>query len=739
MSKSRIFMPILIPSATVFFSSGCIMVLELVAGRLIAKHLGSSLYTWTSVIGIVLAGITIGNYLGGRIADRFIAKKVLSVLFGVSSAACVMTVVLNNLVGEWLWLWQFNWPVRVFSHVAFVFLIPSILLGTISPVVAKMALDQGLPTGRTVGDIYACGTAGSIVGTFAAGYYLIGAMGTIAIIWTVGAALLLMAILYWVRLWVLYVWAAIFITLLTMGTAPVKWAETAGASLALRKQPDPSILYEDESRYYHIAVRQLSSSPDKRLFVQDKHHHSEIIINNIRDLQTAYIQIYAAITHQLSKNKNKLSVLAIGGGGYVFPRYVEEVWPGSLVDVVEIDPAVTKAAIQAFGLAGDTSINTFTMDARNYIDKVLEEKHRGEQIPQYDFIYGDAFSDYSVPFHLVTKELNDKLAQMLKNDGVYILNMVDVYDSGRFLGVLVNTLEQTFPNVYVVSEIRQRSAGSNFVVIAAKREINFENLDTQKPVRSLDLWILSNADMEILRDKARGIVLTDNYAPTENLVAPVVREKAMLLLARKYLEQAEELKDKGKWNECISRYKDVVSTYPAVSVMAFNKIGEVLASQGKWEEALNAAKSALEYNEKSDVKQAMPETYSNIALALKKLGRKDEAAEYMHRVIREYRQHLAKDPDSINIVRQLGSALAKNGNFNEATKYFRQAVDMEPLNVQNYFSLARALAIQKHYDEAINQVHKGIGVMLDKGQDADAAKLQRLLESVDLEKSKYKK
>ena len=70
MSKSKSFVSILIPSATVFFSSGCIMVLELVAGRLIARHLGSSLYTWTSVIGVVLAGITIGNYLGGRIADR---------------------------------------------------------------------------------------------------------------------------------------------------------------------------------------------------------------------------------------------------------------------------------------------------------------------------------------------------------------------------------------------------------------------------------------------------------------------------------------------------------------------------------------------------------------------------------------------------------------------------------------------------------------------------------------------
>src|SRR4030043_945853 len=117
MSKAKRFLPLLIPSATVFLSSACIMVLELVAGRLIARHLGSSLYTWTSVIGVVLAGITIGNYLGGRIADRFEAGKALAVLFGASSAAGGVTLVANNIVGEWILLWQLSWPLRVFSHV----------------------------------------------------------------------------------------------------------------------------------------------------------------------------------------------------------------------------------------------------------------------------------------------------------------------------------------------------------------------------------------------------------------------------------------------------------------------------------------------------------------------------------------------------------------------------------------------------------------------------------------------
>jgi MFS family permease len=185
-----------IPCATVFISSFCIMVIELVAGRITARFLGSSLYTWTSIIGVVLAGITIGNYIGGRLADRFKTVKVLTLMFAACAAACLVIIGLNTLVGSWTWLWQLNWPTRILLHVTVVFLLPAAFLGTISPVVAKMALEKGLPTGRTVGDIYAWGAAGSIAGTFATGYYFIALMGTISIICCVAAVMIVMALLY---------------------------------------------------------------------------------------------------------------------------------------------------------------------------------------------------------------------------------------------------------------------------------------------------------------------------------------------------------------------------------------------------------------------------------------------------------------------------------------------------------------------------------------------------------------
>ena len=739
MGKSRSFLSIAVPSGTVFLSSFCIMVLELVAARLIARHLGSSLYTWTAVIGVVLAGITIGNYLGGRIADKFKARKALAVLFALASAACVVTVIANNLVGGWVWLWRFSWPMRVFSHVSLVFLLPSVLLGMIRPGVGKMALERGLPPGRTVGDIYAWGAAGSIAGTFATGYYLIAAMGTIEIIWMVGGVLLLLAICYWVRLWVLYIWAAIFIALMALGLASAGWANETGERLALREKTDAEIIYEDESQYCYIAVKRISENPDRRAFMQDKLKHSDAVMDDILDLKYSYERIHAAATHLLSKGMDKLSVLVIGGGGYVFPRYVEHIWPGSRVDVVEIDPGVTEAAMKAFGLEPDSPINTFTMDARNYVNQLLEQERAGGQAVQYDFIFEDALNDYSVPYQLTTKEFNDKIARILTDRGVYMIELIDIYDSGLFVGAFVNTLERTFDNVYVVAENVSRSGRMTFVVIAAKHQINLENLADEEQVRNLDLWVLSDSEIDALRQKARGIVLTDDYAPVENLLAPVVLASARDLLAEEYLAQAEQLKAKEQWDECILKFGDVISVDPSLSIKAYNEIGMIEAGRGRLAEAIEAFKNAMRYNEKAEVRLSMSNINYNIGVALRRQGDNEQAGKYLQDAIRGYREDFAKEPDSEKIAARLGNALATVRNFTEAAEYFRQAVNLNPLDVSNHSMLAQALTVQGHYDEAIGELKKAIEFMSKIGNEEAAGRLKKLLDVVEMKKTNQKK
>ncbi|MBN2592457.1 MAG: fused MFS/spermidine synthase, partial [Sedimentisphaerales bacterium] len=454
----------------------------------------------------------------------------------------------------------------------------------------------------------------------------------------------------------------------------------------------------------------------------------------------SYSQIQAAVTQRLSKDKEDLSVLVIGGGGYVFPRYVERLWPGSLVDVVEIDPGVTEAAVQAFGLERDSPINTFTMDARNYVNQLLEQTRAGGQAVQYDFIFEDALNDYSVPYQLTTKEFNDKIARILTDRGVYMIELIDIYDSGLFVGAFVNTLELTFDYVYVVAENEPHSARITFVVIASKQEIDLENLADEEPVRNLDLlWVLSDSEIESLRQKARGIVLTDDYAPVENLLAPVVLASARDLLAEEYLAQAERFKAKEKWDECILKYEDVISVDPGLSIKAYNEIGMIEAGRGRLAEAIEAFKGALEYNEKAEVRQSMSNINYNIGIALQRQGDKNQAATYLQNAIQDYRDDLTKEPDSAKIAARLGNALATVGNFAEAAKYFRQAVNLDPLNVGNRSMLAQALSIQGHYDEAIAELQKAIGFMSQAGNEDAAGQLKKLLELIEQKKSNQKK
>jgi spermidine synthase/Tfp pilus assembly protein PilF len=691
----------------------------------------------------VLAGITIGNYLGGRIADRFEARKALAVQFVLSSAACVLTIILNNVVGDWIFLWQFSWPVRTFSHVSIVFLLPSILLGTISPVIAKMALDKGMATGRTVGDIYAWGAAGSIIGTFLAGFYLIAAIGTIAIIWMVGGVLLLMAVLYRPRFWIVYLWAVIFAAVLTMGMAPIDWAESKGAALALREKPDPKVIYQDESQYSSIRVKRISETIDKRAFVLDKLMHSEIIMNDVLDLQYFYTRIYAIITRGLShdQNKNKLSTLVIGGGGYAFPRYVEKVWPGSCVDVVEIDPSVTEAAMQAFGLERDTPINTFSMDARNYVDEVVRQNRTGEVKKRYDFIYEDAVNDYSMPYQLTTKEFNDKIAQLLNDDGVYMVNLIDAYDSARLLGAMVNTIKQTFPYVYVISEKTNQahSLRNTFVIAAAAHQLNISKFVAEYEKKERRYWVLDDAEIQHLKEKSHGITLTDDYAPVENFLAPVVRQSSKGFLIERYFEDAKKLKEQGRLDEAIAKYKKAMQTDTSMSVKSYNDIALILAEQGKLDEAVESFRKALAYNEQSGSKDDTANIRHSLCTALQGMGKVKEASDECDKAAEEYQKRLIEEPDSIDTLVDLGDLLAGNGRFGDAAVYFQKAVNLNPTDLANQFKLIQSFELAGQLDQAIEANQKAIEFFTKHNQQQEVTKLREYRDLLEFKKSKYQK
>ena len=708
------------------------MLLELVAGRLVARNLGSSIYTWTSVIGVVLAGITIGNYIGGRIADRTEPQKALAVLFFASSVTCVMTVMLNNLTDQLLWLWRLSWPLHIFVNIFMVFILPSVLLGTISPVVAKMVLARGLPPGRTVGDIYAAGAAGSIAGTFVTGYYLIAAVGTIANIWFASGILLLMAIFYWARLQILYVWLILLLCLMTLGIAPWAWAQNLGGDLGLRAKADPNIIYQNESQYCYISVRRLSQNPDKRLFMQDKLEHSVMIMDRPGDLQYEYTQIHAAVTHRLSRDKDNLSVLVIGGGGYAFPRYLEAVWPGSNIDVVEIDPAVTEAAIKAFGLEPDTSIKTFNMDARNYVDQLLRRSDSGAE--RYDFIYEDALNDYTVPYQLTTKEFNDDIARLLRDDGVYIVELIDIYDSGLFVGAFVNTLEKTFSNVYVITTAdRLRRQRNTFVVVAANRALDLDHLAAAYKPKCLDLWRLNSSQIAELKQRAGNLVLTDDYAPVENLLAPVVRQSRTAFLAQGGLALSRELARQGKFDEMLERCSRLVGHEPEAAAKVYTGTGLLLAESGRTDSALEAFQKALSAIDQSGIKSQTGIIYYNLGMLLKKTGRNAAAVEHFNKAIESFRRETKLCPYSATLRAQLGEALAAKGDFESAADAFADAIQINPVNPTNYIRQAQMLELLSRHHKAAVVLHKASELMRHYDRPEAADRFEKYIEHLKAE------
>ena len=519
----------LIPNFTVFISSLCIMVVELVAGRLIARYVGSSLYTWTSVIGIVLAGIAAGNYIGGRLADRYKAREALASLFLLSSAACLLIPLLNDRIGYLSLLRSQEWGLRIALHVFFVFFLPAALMGTISPVAAKMALGLSTQTGRTVGSVYSWGAVGSIVGTFLTGYFLIAEMGTVSVVLSVAGVLLAMALFFGARSLAPFLWVGVFGAILLTRLGPWEWTRTAGERLGVRDRVNELVHFLTESQYSSIRVEDEPEMPGVRSMTLDFLVHAYVSMDNPDELIYEYENVYAGVTEialQDFPDDRFPRALMLGGGGFVFPRWVTRRWPQSYVEVAEIDPEVTRAAFEAFGLPLDTPMKIFNLDARNHVDDLLERRENGEHVGQFDLVYGDAFSHYSPPFHLTTFEFNEKVRRLMSPDGVFLANVIDIYRSGKFLGAMINTIERSFPHVYVLSTVfggpSDDDQRDTFVVVGSTRPLPIDEMDFEL----YEGHLMEPQQLAVLRKRSNRLVLTDDYAPVDNLIAPVVSSAA---------------------------------------------------------------------------------------------------------------------------------------------------------------------------------------------------------------------
>jgi len=529
----------------VFIASFCTLVIELVAGRILAPFVGVSLYTWTSIIGVVLAGISIGAYLGGLIADRYPRPATLGWLLFLSGLGAFSISPLTNLIGSSEF--QTSLMVRILLITSFIFFVPSCLLGMISPVVVKLTLNNLQKTGNIVGKIYAFSTLGSILGTFATGFFLISWMGTRTILLTQGILLIVCAPIFggfFFHKKMLILFLSLLVLIMALATvslyayAIIKPEETSTpmspfdslkslCRTAFQFPMDDDTTYFKESNYYTIRVKKDSGERDNPLetLVLDHLIHSYSDLEDPFYLEYEYIRAYEEVVRWRVRDNDSFRALFIGGGGYTFPRFLDAKYPKAIMDVVEIDPEVTRVSQEYLGLSETKRVRSFHQDARWFVMNCREKA-------SYDFIFGDAFNDLSVPYHLTTKEFSLLLKGLLKPHGLLFTNLIDNFEKGVFLSSYIRTLEEVFGkghvNLITFSSDVDPIGISTMVVVASPQKLDLEDF-TQTIQREAGVervsYVMPQKKLQQVLAERHSMILTDDYVPVDNLLAPVFEER----------------------------------------------------------------------------------------------------------------------------------------------------------------------------------------------------------------------
>ncbi len=487
---------------TVFVSSVLLMILEIVAGRIIAPYVGVSLYTWSSVIGVVLGGLSLGNWLGGRWADRGAAEREVGIILLCSSAASIAVLLLLTFIAPLIQAAQINLLGASFLYVLGLFFIPSALLGVVSPVLTTVAIRIDTRAGHIVGRMNALAALGSILGTFAAGYWLIQYFGTRAIVISVAVLLFIMGAMF------LFQSAKRLLAILLLVNVAI------GGMTYVRGGLVSSC--DKESAYFCIRVvnaAEMVPSGAARALVLDHLVHGINYTSWPEVLFSPYVQLMDELAMQhLGERSAQASYFFAGGGAYTYPRAVMAHSPQARVVVAEIDPEVTQVAGQR--LFVDTkNMHIMHMDARMALQAVNDA--------EFDIVVGDVFNDVIVPYHLLTREYTELLKAKLKPQGMYVLNVVDIPAEPRLLKSMYKTIRAVFPYVDIWAESGQTLGKRYTYVISANSQPMPQQLSARHGFKRS--W--QNITQQVLSTGtalAAIPLLTDDYAPVERLSANLV-------------------------------------------------------------------------------------------------------------------------------------------------------------------------------------------------------------------------
>ena len=468
----------------VFFTSASVLVVEILAARLLAPYLGVSLEVFTGIIGVILAGISLGAWLGGRAADRGEPRRLPGPLLVAGGLTALVSPLIIDIIGPAL----ATGPVSiVFASVAG-FFVPAALLSAVPPVIVKIQLDSLDETGRVVGTYSAIGTAGAILGTFVTGFVLIAAFPTRPIVIVLGIALAVTGLILWS-------------TRTSWGLASIVAMGLLSGGLFAFTGP-----CEYETTYHCAIVEVDDDRPTGRTLLLDRVRNSYVDVEDPAHLEFRYIALMVDII-ETEAPPGSLDVVSIGGGGFTLPGYIEHTRPGSQNTVLEIDSRLVDIGRDELALTD--AVVVVVDDARISLRDVPGA--------HADVVIGDAYSGASVPWHLTTIEFTHQVERVLAPGGIYTMNVID-YDDLDFIRSETATLVEIFPEValFAPPQYLDGVAGGNFVLVASDVAIDIAAIEDAIRARGGVELGIEGAELQEFIGGAG--VLTDDYAPVDQML-----------------------------------------------------------------------------------------------------------------------------------------------------------------------------------------------------------------------------
>ncbi|MGF1658199.1 MAG: fused MFS/spermidine synthase [Rubrimonas sp.] len=479
--------------------SAASLVVEIVAGRMIAPYVGMSLYTWTAIIAVVLAGFSVGHWWGGRIAALPTPRALRLAgwtMAGAAISTAAATLLLREASGPVLQ--TLTHPLAAITTLtAAAFFLPSLFAGVPAPILAVAAMRGRAQSERALGAMFAAGAVGAIAGTLLAGFLFVAWLGSVATLAVITATYALAAALFF-RLGDVRRGEAVAASVGVVAAFAVGAAALAAPRICDR-----------ESAYYCIRTVHLMGAPGEeiRLMVIDHLAHG---LSGEAD-PSLMLTDHGAMLDALPRMRMggaDFAAFVIGGGSYSVPRAWAERGVREVV-VSEIDPEVTAQAVEDFWFA-EGAADVLHVDAR----AALQASDR-----RYDVIVADAFHDIAAPAHLVTEEFFRLVRSRLTDRGVFAVNLIDYTGRLDALAAFVVTLREVFPSVEVWTDATPPAGNERriFVLLASDTDSPVSAVDIRAPqvkrFAALDAGFL---DAIIARKGARK--LTDDHAPIARLM-----------------------------------------------------------------------------------------------------------------------------------------------------------------------------------------------------------------------------